>query len=347
MRTWTKEESSQSNEIARPATAPAGAGLPTALSPIFSKTELTSVRWATKGLGSPVSTRRSSIPRSSTLFKELLKSNSVTRRQQRSDNQSLLTGLLFDDRGNRMSPSFSTKHGVRYRFYVSSAILYGRREVAGSVSRVSAPDLESRIVSALRVRFPDLADQNDLELISALIERIVLGREETHVTLKGGGATGSLIVLSRPQPPASPRARIENNDCQSIREPDIGLLQSVARAHLWLKALSDGTYQSIEELASVAKWNPKVIRKALRLAFLAPDITEAIIFGSQPKSLNLSELQGISASWDEQRRLLGLMSSYNVHYGIFPSRAVVCGTPSRHPRPGATYLRIASMTWAL
>ena len=38
----------------------------------------------------------------------LLKSNSVTRRQQRSDNQSLLAGLLFDDRGNRMSSAFPT-----------------------------------------------------------------------------------------------------------------------------------------------------------------------------------------------------------------------------------------------
>jgi hypothetical protein len=71
------------------------------------------------------------------------------------------------------------------------------------------------------------------------------------------------------------------------------------------KALSDGTYQSIEELASAAKWNPKVIRKVLRLAFLAPDITEAIIIGTQPKSLSVSVLQGISAhSWVEQRRLV-------------------------------------------
>ena len=108
---------------------------------------------------------------------DLLKSNSVTRRQQRTDNQSLLAGLLFDDRGNRMSPSFSTKRGVRYRFYVNSAILSGRRDKAGSVTRVSAPDLESSIVSALRERFAKLqADLSDQELIGAQIERIVLGQ---------------------------------------------------------------------------------------------------------------------------------------------------------------------------
>ena len=203
-----------------------------------------------------------------------------------------------------MSPSFSTKRGVRYRFYVSSAILSGRRDEAGSVTRVSAPDLESSIVSALRERFANSGDLSDQDLIGAQIERIVLGQTNLLITLKTGDATGNLIELARSQPPASPRARIENDDCQSTGEPDISLIHALARAHLWLKALSDGTYQSIEELADVAKWNPKVIRKVLRLAFLAPDITEAIILGSHPKSLSVSELQGISAhSWDEQRRL--------------------------------------------
>jgi hypothetical protein len=83
------------------------------------------------------------------------------------------------------------------------------------------------------------------------------------------------------------------------------LNQAIARAHLWLKLLSNGTYQSIEDLAHAASWNPKVIRKTLRLAFLAPDITEAIIVGTQPKSVSVTELQGIaSPSWDAQRRLL-------------------------------------------
>ena len=142
--------------------------------------------------------------------------------------------------------------------------------------------------------------------IGAHIERIALGQTNILITLKVADATGNIIELARSRQPASPRTRIENDQNQSIEEPDISLIHTIARAHLWLKALSDGTYQSVEELADVAKWNPKVIRKVLRLAFLPPDITEAIIFGSQPKSLSLSELQGVSAQiWDEQRRLLG------------------------------------------
>ena len=40
-------------------------------------------------------------------------------------------GKLYDDSGNRMSPSFSSKNGVRYRFYVSSALLRGRKAGSG------------------------------------------------------------------------------------------------------------------------------------------------------------------------------------------------------------------------
>jgi site-specific DNA recombinase len=244
-------------------------------------------------------------PRLFNLVQDLLKTNAITRHQHRSDNQSLLRGLLFDDRGNSMRPSFSTKRGVRYHFYVSSAVLTGRRDDAGSVTRVSAPDLEKSIISAVRERFANLSDLNDKDLISAQIQRVVLGTTKLLITIKTNDATENVIELLRPQSPMSASARIEAENCQLGTQPDLSLVHALARAHLWLKALTDGTYKSIEELASAAKWNPKVVRKVLRLAFLAPDITEAIILGSQPMSLTVSELQGIAAfTWDEQRRLL-------------------------------------------
>jgi hypothetical protein len=36
------------------------------------------------------------------------------RKAHRTASAALLLGKLYDDRGNRMSPSFSTKNGVRY-----------------------------------------------------------------------------------------------------------------------------------------------------------------------------------------------------------------------------------------
>ena len=39
----------------------------------------------------------------------------------------LLMGLMFDDRGHPMSPSHANKKGVRYRYYVSQAVLQNRK----------------------------------------------------------------------------------------------------------------------------------------------------------------------------------------------------------------------------
>ena len=74
---------------------------------------------------------------------ELLKSNNVKRKVKFSESGAILQGKLFDDKGNRMSPSFSSKNGVRYRFYVSTA-LRGRKAKTGSITRISAPEIDRR-----------------------------------------------------------------------------------------------------------------------------------------------------------------------------------------------------------
>src|ERR1700741_4822951 len=48
-----------------------------------------------------------------------LAANAVDRQVRLKGSATLLTGRLFDDRGNRMSPTHANKRGVRYRYYVS------------------------------------------------------------------------------------------------------------------------------------------------------------------------------------------------------------------------------------
>jgi len=57
------------------------------------------------------------------------------------------------------------------------------------------------------------------------------------------------------------------------------LVQAVVRAHAWLKLLTDGTYDSIEALAPAVGLHPKHIRNLIRLAFLSPTATKAILDG--------------------------------------------------------------------
>ena len=65
------------------------------------------------------------------------------------NSDALLAGKLYDDRGNRMSPSHAAKGGRRWRYYVSQAILQGRKQEAGSVARVPALEIERRVTEAL------------------------------------------------------------------------------------------------------------------------------------------------------------------------------------------------------
>jgi hypothetical protein len=80
----------------------------------------------------------------------MLVRNAAAKGYSQSRSQAPLLGKLYDDRGHRMTPSFARKRGVRYRYYVSRAVTEGRHDVAGSIVRVPAIDIEEVILDALR-----------------------------------------------------------------------------------------------------------------------------------------------------------------------------------------------------
>ncbi len=55
----------------------------------------------------------------------------------------------IDDRGNRMTPSYAIKKGARYRYYVSCVLARGRKDEAGSVSRIAAGGIETIVIDAV------------------------------------------------------------------------------------------------------------------------------------------------------------------------------------------------------
>jgi len=69
-----------------------------------------------------------------------------------------------------------------------------------------------------------------------------------------------------------------------------------------LSDLSSGRYSSIEELAAARKLHAKVVRLGLRPAFLAPDLTSAILDGE--RSLQLKQIpKTLPLPWSGQRLL--------------------------------------------
>ena len=63
---------------------------------------------------------------------------------------SLLVSLIYDDAGERMSPSHANKKGTRYRYYVSQSLIKTPRHNAARGRRVPAGDLECLVEDRLR-----------------------------------------------------------------------------------------------------------------------------------------------------------------------------------------------------
>ena len=78
----------------------------------------------------------------------LLASQSPTRAQTTNiENTHLLTGILFDETGDRLSPSHASKQGKRYRYYVSNRLVTKRKKASdeGSGWRVPAAEIERMV----------------------------------------------------------------------------------------------------------------------------------------------------------------------------------------------------------
>ena len=90
----------------------------------------------------------------------------------RTNSESLLMGRIFDDRGNRMTPSSSPKKGKRYRYYLSSPLVQGHAERAGSVRRVPASEIETLVTDAVRKRRKDSTAVTDRDLINTYVARV-------------------------------------------------------------------------------------------------------------------------------------------------------------------------------
>ena len=68
---------------------------------------------------------------------------------------SLLSGILFDARGERMTPTHATKRGTRYNYYISRSLLTGTVKESGQ--RIPAPNLESLVRRRIHTWFANRA----------------------------------------------------------------------------------------------------------------------------------------------------------------------------------------------
>ena len=90
--------------------------------------------------------------------------------------------------------------------------------------------------------------------------------------------------------------------------PNPSLIKLIVRAHLFKARLLQSSGGKFAELARREKLNRSYYARIVRLSYLAPDITRAILDGRQPPDLSAAALlnhPSLPLAWPEQRKALG------------------------------------------
>jgi site-specific DNA recombinase len=261
------------------------------------------------------------------------------------DRRCLLTGLLFDETGDRLCPTYTKRNGRILSYYVSKRLMHGV-DPDGAGWRLPASDLESSIVDAVATFFENedkwivavglsptsshgygqLSDRirefsRQLRSASQDIVRKVLVDVVDRITVMPGqlimklkpdvlnsGGDGHEIVLPFHTKRRGVETKIILGGRQANLEPDQDLIDLIAKARRWFTQITNGEISTVREIAREESMDEGDVSRFLPLAFLAPDIIESILSGKQPIELTpekLKRLRMLPTSWEEQRTTLG------------------------------------------
>ena len=93
-------------------------------------------------------------------------------------------------------------------------------------------------------------------------------------------------------------------------QPDPDLIALVADARRWAGELLVGKLSSVQQITEREGLSSGSASRILPLAWLARDISTAILEGRQPRHLNATSLRGLPElplDWEEQRQILGFL----------------------------------------
>jgi len=225
-----------------------------------------------------------------------------------------LTGWIMDAAGELMSPTFSRgARGKLYRYYVSTSLQQGRKPAKDDIvtRRVPVALLEAKLTDVIE-RTTNQKGNGALSYVT----RVEIHERNVHLLMpikylarmrqsledneyaEQDPADPEQLRLSLPLQFATCRGRTKIIDGGRPRsKPDITLIKALRSAHTMIER--DDAKMPILKSAPTSPWR----RKLVRLAFLAPDLQNAILTGTQPAGLILSHLmnRNMPISWEDQR----------------------------------------------
>ena len=249
------------------------------------------------------------------------------RHHTKAKNGCLLMGLLYDDKGNRMTTSFSSGPNKRYRYYVSMAVLKPGEYEKGEITKISAGEIEKYVQNDFMKLLKDqhfmqdyiedysIEDQtkllNKMQLFEpdkvftrTAIERVDLKPDEIKVLYNITYIVKYFATLA-----FNAKFDYNKNDALIVaRKQAVKLLQTPQRQnkiiiqgeHNYDMNLIQALIKSFwyNKLGAERRLPPEARngnnKRLRKLRFLPPDIIESIMNGTQDPELNVKKLIAIA-----------------------------------------------------
>lgn len=266
------------------------------------------------------------------------------RARKTSRQSSLLCGKVFDETGDRLTPSHTkTKAGVRLRYYVSHRLIKHSGEANLDGWRLPAEELETKTANRVRqtlgapsfagklapsmligglgkcqAELKALCEEQKAGPMLALIHRIDLSSGALVINLDPSAIArmtdidpeGIDAAVLRIKAPFQLRRRgVETKliFADAPEELDQRLIKNVAKAHQWVEQIKSG--KTFAQIAKAEQASTRRIQQLIELAFLAPDIVRDVLNGKQPLGFTSDWCvrHTIPSDWAEQRALLATL----------------------------------------
>jgi site-specific DNA recombinase len=193
----------------------------------------------------------------------------------------------------------------------SELIECGRR-IAEDIGAL-APDKIKATLTTLLCRVAVNVDRIEIKISQRRLAQMLAGQSSDLTTQDQSQERESHEIVTLTVPARLKRVGremrmlVKSADDQTTADPS--LLRIIARAHGIQERLSQNTGLTVHDIAREERVSAAYIYTLLRLPWLAPDITTAIVNGRQPQQLNaktlMAEASRLPAHWAEQRTLLG------------------------------------------
>ena len=182
-----------------------------------------------------------------------------------------------------------------------------RAEKLADACEAGTPAYQAEIVVALVQRITVAQEKVTVEIARNALARRLLNREagaasesksrsgitiEVQVSFRRRGVEAKLVIQGQ---------------WGSTSSPDPKLVKALARAHKWFGQIVRGDVDGIGAVARAERLDRAYVTRIVCLAFLAPEITKAIVEGRHPTELTAKRLinssLGIPFSWTDQTAL--------------------------------------------